>query len=212
MIGHKINSGKVNEMKEKLKSETINHTFPILFEQFQMWNYFRFFFCHLQSVARKFKWNSSWNFQLFITALLVVSALAENTSKSDKKHAKRGLLLGYGGYSGGYSGGLGYSSLGSSLGYSSLGYGGHGSSLGYGSHGYSSLGYSGLGHSAGYVAAAPIASTGYVASAPVAHHTHTHSIETKVVPQPYPVVQTQTRVVDRPVPVPQVSITNDSFY
>ncbi|XP_055305688.1 lamprin 1.8-10-like, partial [Sitodiplosis mosellana] len=134
---------------------------------------------------------------LFITALLVVSAFAEEAAKSDKKHAKRGLSLGYGGYSGGYSG----------LGYSSLGHGAQGySSLGYSGLGHSSLGYSGLGYSAGYVAAAPLAA--HTVGVTKAAHTHTHSVETKVVaqpyavPQPYPVVQTRTQVVDRPVPQP----------
>lgn len=102
---------------------------------------------------------------MFITALLVVSTFAEEKSDSkqgDKKHSKRGIYgLGYGGY-GGY-GGLG--------GYSSFGYSSHG----YGSHGYPSLGNSGLGH-VSYVSA-PVATT-YVQP-----HTHTHSVETKVVAQ-----------------------------
>lgn len=99
------------------------------------------------------------NMQLFITALLVVSAFAEEKSEdkqSDKKQAKRGIFgLGYGGY-GGYTG--------------------YSSSIGYGAHGSSSFGYSGLGH-AGYVASSPVAAT-YVQP-----HTHTHSVETKLVAQ-----------------------------
>lgn len=114
---------------------------------------------------------------MFIAALLVVSAFADKTpSKGDeKKQSKRGLsYLGYGGYSAPvYGAGLGYST-------------------GLGAQSYSSLGYSGLGHT-GYVASAPVATAHYVQP-----HTHTHSVETKVVPQPYPVVQTQ--VVERSVP------------
>lgn len=95
-----------------------------------------------------------------------------------KDVAKRGIF------------GLGY-------GYGSLGYGASGtgnlgySSLGYGAHGYSALGYSGLGH-ASYISSAPVAAAHYVQP-----HTHTHSVETKVVQQPYPVVKT--------VAVPQVT-------
>lgn len=112
---------------------------------------------------------------------MVVSAFADKeTTKGDKKTAKRGLsYLGYGGYSAPvYGAGLGYSS---GLGHT---YGG--------AQSYSSLGYSGLGHT-GYVASAPVAAAHYVQP-----HTHTHSVETKVVAQPYPVVQTQ--VVEKHVP------------
>lgn len=106
--------------------------------------------------------------QLFVTALLVVSAFAEDkaTEQKNKNHAKRGVFgLGYGGYGG-------YGSY-SGLGYSSLGYGAHG----YSSLGYGAQGYAGLGH-AGYVAAAPVAHAHYIQP-----HTHTHSVETKVVAQ-----------------------------
>lgn len=124
----------------------------------------------------------------FLVALLVVSVFADekpDAKQGDKKHAKRGILgLGYpNGYSLGYSSGLGYGHA----------YSGHGYSVnGYSGHGYSSLGYSGLGHGS-YIANAPIASAHYIQP-----HTHTHSVETKVVAQPYPVVQK--------VAVPQVSV------
>lgn len=119
--------------------------------------------------------------QLLITTLLVVSAFAAEKSdakqneQGDKKNVKRGVFgLGYGGY-GGYGGLGGYGG-----GLSSYGGSYHGGSLGgyYGGGGYG-------GHSHGY------------SSVHVAPHTHSHSVETKLVPQPYPVV--------KHVPVVQVS-------
>lgn len=98
---------------------------------------------------------------MVVSAFAAEKSDAKQSTKGDKKNVKRGIFgLGYGG--GGYLGGYG-------------GYGGLGG-LGYygGGHGYSSY------------AAAPLAY-----SAPAAHysshyvqpHTHTHSVETKVVAQ-----------------------------
>lgn len=116
--------------------------------------------------------------QLLITTLLVVSAFAAEKSdakqKDDKKNVKRGVFgLGYGGYGGygglgGYSGGLG-------------GYGGsyHGGSVG-GYHGGSLGYYGGGGHGYSSHYSQPAA---HYSSLHVSPHTHSHSVETKIVPQ-----------------------------
>lgn len=84
-------------------------------------------------------------------------------NKDEKKNVKRGVFgvgSGYGGY-GGYGGYSGY-------------YGGHSLGHSYGGHG---LGYSAY-------AAAPVAySAPHYTSTYVQPHTHTHSVETKVVAQ-----------------------------
>lgn len=87
------------------------------------------------------------------------AAEKSDAKQGDKKNVKRGVFgLGYGGYGGGYS----------SFGYGGLGgfYGGHGGYGGYGSHGYSA--YSAPAHYSAHI---------------VQPHTHTHSVETKVVAQ-----------------------------
>lgn len=125
--------------------------------------------------------------QLFITTLLVVSAFAAEKSdakqneQGDKKNVKRGVFgLGYGGGYGGY-GGLG----------------GYGGSYGGSYHGGSLGGHYGGGYSHGY--AAPAA---HYSSVHVAPHTHSHSVETKIVAQPYPVVHEKHVPVHVPVPQP----------
>lgn len=127
--------------------------------------------------------------QLFITTLLVVSAFAAEKSdakqneQGDKKNVKRGVFgLGYGGGYGGY-GGLG----------------GYGGSYGGSYHGGSLGGHYGGGYSHGY--AAPAA---HYSSLHVAPHTHSHSVETKIVPQPYPVVHEKHVPVHVPQPYPVV--------
>lgn len=64
--------------------------------------------------------------------------------------------------------------------------------------GYYSTG--GFGHGYGYD------HSSYIASAPhyIQPHSHTHSVETKVVPQPYPVVQKIPYPVPQPYPVVKI--------